>query len=136
MLGSSGPRGPPYIPFLYPNFPTPYLSKYPALPKQSELDPQISLKKGTSRTFCSLLVSFPGSLISLPFQSDLDLQISLEKGTSQTFSTIQEFLDRNKLYLSLIQEILQNILLPSCIFPWFINISPTVLRVPKLSSGT
>jgi hypothetical protein len=51
VLGSSGPRGPPYIPFLNPNFPTPYLFKYPALPKESEPDLQISLEKGTSRTF-------------------------------------------------------------------------------------
>jgi len=43
VLGSSGPKGPPYIPFLSPNFTTPYLLKYPALPKQGEPDLQISL---------------------------------------------------------------------------------------------
>jgi hypothetical protein len=42
------------IPFFQPQLSTPYLLKYPALPKQSELDLQIFFKKETSRTFSTI----------------------------------------------------------------------------------
>jgi hypothetical protein len=68
---------------------------------------------------------FPWFLNISPIPKCLDLQISLEKGTSRIFSIIQEFLDRNKLYLSLIQEILWNIPLSSWILPGSL-ISPSL----------